>query len=148
MPAARRPSEKQLARDRADRDRFDKAAAVIRSEASQALYKIGVFPDRAYPFASLLNAMALELETLPSGVRREGLAVAAAVMEKLADPTKLGRDLLTISDAPTPAGGDLSAHGQRGYRVRHGRGSIRNPRYASDPRTKTTHVGTNKIALL
>jgi hypothetical protein len=76
MSAARHPSEKQLARDRADRNRFDEAAAVIRSEATQALHKIGVFPDRAYPFASLLNAMALEVETLPSSVRAEGLAVA------------------------------------------------------------------------
>jgi hypothetical protein len=89
MSAALRPSEKQLARDRADRDGFDEAAAVIRSEATQALYRIGVFPDRAYPFASLLNSMSLEVETPPRGVRAEGLAVAAAVMENLADPTKL-----------------------------------------------------------
>jgi len=72
MPAARRLSEKRVAADRADRDRLNGAAGVIRARAQEAYYKIGVLPDQAYPFATLLNVIALHVGDVPLGVRDEG----------------------------------------------------------------------------
>jgi hypothetical protein len=89
MPAARRLSEKQHAADRADRDRLNSASDVIRARAREAYYKIGVFPDHAYPFASLLNVIALHIADVPSGVRDEALVVVTAVENGLATPDTL-----------------------------------------------------------
>jgi hypothetical protein len=89
MPAARRLSEKQLAADRADRDRLNSAAGVIRARAEEADYKIGVFPDHAYPFATLLNVIALQIRDVPPGVRGDALVVATAVENGLATPDTL-----------------------------------------------------------
>jgi len=92
MPAARRLSEKKVAADRADRadrDRLNGAAGVIRARAQEAYYKIGVFPDHAYPFATLLNVIALHIRDVPSGVRDEALVVVTAVESGLATPDTL-----------------------------------------------------------
>ncbi|MDT7590255.1 MAG: hypothetical protein QOE32_7805 [Pseudonocardiales bacterium] len=82
-------SEKQLAADRVDRDRLNGAAGVIRARAREAYYKIGVFPDHAYPFATLLNVVALQVSDVPPGVRVEALVVVAAVDKGLATPDTL-----------------------------------------------------------
>jgi hypothetical protein len=82
-------SEKQLAADRADRDRLNGAAGVIRAQAREAYYKIGVFPDHANPFATLLNLIALHIRDVPPAVRAEALVVVAPVEKGLATPDTL-----------------------------------------------------------
>jgi hypothetical protein len=50
-----------------------------------------VFPDHAYPFASLLNVIALHIGDVPSGVRDEALVVVTAVENGLATPGHVDR---------------------------------------------------------
>ena len=65
-----------------------------------------MFPDHAYPFASLLNVIALHIGDVPSGVRDEALVVVTAVENGLATPGHVDRRRLltglTVSVSPTP----------------------------------------------
>jgi len=65
------------------------AVGVLRARAEEAYYKIGVFPDHGYPFATLLNVSALHIRDVPAGVRDEALVVVTAVKNGLATPDTL-----------------------------------------------------------